>query len=265
MKLMSIASGSSGNSIYMGDESTHILIDTGISKKRIEEGLEKINLSPADLSGIFITHEHSDHTSGLGVLLRKYNVPVFGTKKTINYILNSSKIGKVDSGLFHSISPDVPFLLGTMKVNPFSIPHDAEDPVAYRVESGNKKIAVATDMGTYDDYIINNLLDLDGILIESNHDIRMLQTGTYPYYLKKRILGNSGHLCNEMTGRLLDCILNDKIKKILLGHLSKENNYDKLAYESVRMEINLSESKYKADDFDISVASRDSATECFEF
>jgi phosphoribosyl 1,2-cyclic phosphodiesterase len=265
LRLMSIASGSSGNCIYVGNEDKHILIDTGISKKRVELGLKTINLTPSEISGIFITHEHSDHTQGLGVISRKYNIPIYGTAKTIHEIKNNPKLGEMDSSLFKVISPDTPMDLNGLKINPFSISHDAADPVAYRMESGDKAVAVATDMGYFTDYTVKNLLGLNGILLESNHDIRMLQTGSYPYYLKQRILSNKGHLCNEMAGRLLDLILNDNMKKIFLGHLSKENNYDKLAFESVRMEINLSDSKYMADDFDISVAKRDEPSLLVEF
>lgn len=257
MRLMSIASGSSGNCIYVGNDNTHILIDTGISKKRVEDGLKSLELSPSDLNGIFITHEHSDHISGLGVLLRKYNVPVYSTRETIEAIRTCEGLGKTDEGLFIEIEPDTNVILNDLTVRPFSISHDAANPVGYRVEDKKSKAAVATDMGTYDDYIVENLTGLNGLVLEANHDIRMLQTGRYPYQLKQRILGNKGHLCNEMAGRLLDIILNENMKKVFLGHLSKENNYEELAYESVRMEINLSESIYKADDFDIAVAKRE--------
>lgn len=257
MRLMSIASGSSGNCIYVGNDNTHILIDTGISKKRVEEGLKKLELSPDDLNGIFITHEHSDHISGLGVLSRKYNVPIYSTRETIKAIKAYGCLGRIDEELFVEVEPDSSVNIDDLTVKPFSISHDAANPVGYRVEDKTSKIAVATDMGTYNDYIVENLTGLNGLILEANHDVRMLQTGTYPYSLKQRILGNKGHLCNEMAGRLLDIILNENMKKVFLGHLSKENNYEELAYESVRMEINLSESIYKADDFDIAVAKRD--------
>lgn len=265
MRLMSIASGSSGNCIYVGDDNTHILIDTGISKKRVEEGLKQIDLSPADLSGIFITHEHSDHISGLGVMSRKYNIPIFGTYETLEAIKLCNSLGPVNRELYHEVIPDKELRLNTLSIKPFSISHDAANPVAYRVETEKEAVAVATDMGVFDDYIVDNLRNLDAIVLEANHDIRMLQTGVYPYYLKQRILGDRGHLCNEMAGRLLDMILNDSLKKIFLGHLSKENNYEALAFESVRMEINLSDSEYRADDFDISVAKRDMPSACVEF
>lgn len=257
MRLLSIASGSSGNCIYTGNDDTHILIDTGISKKRIEQGLLKADISPADINGIFITHEHSDHIGGLGVILRKYNIPVYGTKETLNAIKKISSLGKIDYSLFNEVKPDKEVKIGTLKVKPFSISHDAANPVAYKVADREKSVAVATDMGRYTDYTIENLTGVNGLVLEANHDIRMLQTGSYPYSLKQRILGDRGHLCNEMSGRLLDAILHGEMKKVFLGHLSKENNYEHLAYESVRMEINLSESPYKADDFDISVAKRD--------
>ena len=260
MRLMSIASGSSGNCIYVGNDNTHILIDTGISKKRIEEGLNEVSLSPADLNCILITHEHSDHIAGLGVLSRKYHIPIYATAETIQEIKKSSSMGKIDSDLFNEVKPDSILKINDVNICPFSISHDAANPVGYRIEDDKAKVAVATDLGTYDDYITDKLKNLNALVLEANHDIRMLQTGSYPYPLKQRILGNRGHLCNEMAGRLLDSVLNDNIKKVYLGHLSKENNYAELAYESVRMEINLSDSEYKADDFDIEVAKRDVPT-----
>ena len=265
MRMCSIASGSSGNCIYIGDENTHILVDAGISKKAIEAGLSHLELAGSDLNGIFITHEHSDHVKGLGVMARKYAIPMYGTRKTIEAVKQMSSLGKIDQELFHEVEADEEFQLNTLTLKPFHISHDGADPVAYRVYSGQKSAAVATDLGTYDDYTINNLKDLDVILLEANHDVRMLQSGSYPYPLKQRILGRYGHLCNEMSGKLLDAILSDKMKRVFLGHLSKENNYPELAYESVRMEVNMSESEYKADDFYISVANRDQVSPCFEF
>lgn len=157
--------------------------------------------------------------------------------------------------------PDVDFVVGDLTVKPFSIDHDAANPVAYRVQCGERSVAVATDMGHYDQYIIDHLRDLDALLLESNHDVRMLESGPYPYYLKRRILGDHGHLSNENAGRLLNCILHDRMKKILLGHLSKENNYAELAYETVRLEIDEGDCPYGAADFSITVAGRDQMSE----
>lgn len=237
MNLCSIASGSSGNCIYVGDSDTNILIDAGISGKRVETGLVSIDVDPAKLSGILITHEHSDHISGLGVLARRYKAPIYATAETINAILKTKCIGKIPDGLLQIIEPDVDFYINDIKVEPFSISHDASNPVCYTFEQNGHKVGMATDLGKYDDYIISKLSGLEALLLEANHDINMLQVGAYPYYLKQRILGDRGHLSNENSGRLICEIMNDKLKHIFLGHLSQENNYAELAYETVKVEI----------------------------
>ncbi|MBS6645162.1 MAG: MBL fold metallo-hydrolase [Clostridiaceae bacterium] len=261
MRLVSIASGSSGNCIYVGSDNSHILVDAGISNKRIEQGLSEIGVKGNEINGIVITHEHSDHTKGLGVLARKYGVPIYSTRETLEEISNMKSLGEYPAELFHPIQPDVDFEIGDLKLKPFSIDHDAANPVAYRIQCGKKSVAVATDMGHYDQYIIEHLQGLDAILLESNHDVNMLQTGPYPYYLKRRILSDHGHLSNENAGRLLNYILHDNIKKILLGHLSKENNYEELAYETVKLEINQGDNPFHASDFSITVAKRDQMSE----
>lgn len=261
MRFISIASGSSGNCIYAGTENTHVLVDAGISAKRIEKGLSDVGLKPQELSAICITHEHTDHIKGLGVLARKYEIPIYATKGTIREILKTKSLGDYPKELFTAILPDVDFVVGDMTVKPFHIDHDAADPVAYRIQSGNKSIAVATDLGHFNQYTIDHLLDLDAVLLEANHDLRMLETGPYPYYLKRRIMGDFGHLSNENAGRLVNCILNDKMKHILLGHLSKENNLPELAYETVRVAVDMGECPYHAADFHMAVARRDEMSE----
>ena len=259
--MCSIASGSSGNCIYVGSDNTHLLVDTGISKKRIEEGLKELEIKGEELDGILITHEHSDHIQGLGVFSRKYEVPVYATPGTIQGILNYSGLGKVPDGLFHPIHTDEPFLLGDVTVSPFAISHDANEPSGYRLECGGKSVAVATDLGKYDDYTVEHLKKLDAVLLEANHDIHMLEVGGYPYYLKQRILGDRGHLSNELSGRLLCDILHDNLKHIVLGHLSKENNYAKLAYETVKLEVTLADNEYKGEDLNMFVANRDTVSD----
>lgn len=261
MRFVSIASGSSGNCIYIGSDDTHILVDAGISNKRIEKGLQEIGLKGGELSGIVITHEHSDHTKGLGVLARRYGVPIYSTKETLEEIGNMKSLGEYDKQLLHPIQADVDFLIGDLEIKPFRIDHDAANPVAYRVGHGRKSVAVATDMGHYTQYTVDHLQGLDALLLESNHDIKMLETGPYPYYLKRRILSDHGHLSNENAGRLLNHILHDGLKKILLGHLSKENNYDELAFETVKLEISQGDHSYDASDFSIVVAKRDEISE----
>lgn len=262
MRMCSIASGSSGNCIYIGSDRNSLLIDAGISGKRVEAGLKELDLCGADINGILITHEHSDHIKGLGVLARKHQIPIYGTAGTLKAIAGTENLGEIPKELYREILPDVDFQVGDLTISPFRVSHDAADPVAYRVECDGKAAAVATDLGVYSDYTVDKLKGLQVLLLEANHDIHMLEVGTYPYYLKRRILGERGHLSNETAGQLLCKILHDGLKKIFLGHLSKENNYPELAYETVRLEVLLEDTPYKPEDFDISVAARDARSEC---
>lgn len=237
MELCSIASGSSGNCIYVGTEKTKVLVDAGISKKRIVNGLLGIGVRPEDIKGIFITHEHSDHISGLGVLSRQYHIPIYGTRETLALVRGMRQLGEMEMNLFHPIQPDEPIYIGELRVNPFSIPHDASNPVCYTFEGEGHKAGVATDLGSYDAYIRSQLEGCEILLLEANHDINMLQVGSYPYRLKQRILGDRGHLSNDNSGRLLCDLVKSGLKYIFLGHLSKENNYPDLAYETVKYEL----------------------------
>ncbi len=261
MRLCSIASGSSGNCIYVGSDHTHLLVDTGISKKKIDAGLKELEIKGEELDGILITHEHSDHIQGLGVFSRKYEVPIYATPGTIEGIENYAPLGKMPEGLLHPIHTDESFMLGDIMIDPFRISHDAREPSGYRMNCGGKAVAVATDLGIYDDYTVEKLKDLDAVLLEANHDIHMLEVGSYPYYLKRRVMGDKGHLSNELSGRLLCDILHDNLKHILLGHLSKENNYAKLAYETVKLEVTLSDCAYKGEELNMAVAKRDMISE----
>lgn len=240
MKIKTIASGSSGNCTFISSDKTHIIVDVGISMKRIIEGLSDQELSLDRIDGIFITHEHIDHIKSLGAISRRYGIKIFATRETFNQFINpryKKSLGYIDEELYNIIEPDNKYYIGDMIFEPHSIWHDAADPVCYSFYANNKKISIATDLGAYDDYIVNKLSDSDVILLEANHDIRMLQVGPYPYNVKMRILGNRGHLSNETSGKLLSRLMSDKVQKIILGHLSKENNYDELAYETVKSEL----------------------------
>ena len=265
MELCSIASGSSGNCICAGSDTCHVLIDAGISGKRIEAGLNSIDLKTADMQAVLITHEHIDHIAGLGVVARRYGIPMYATEGTINAILNTKSVGKIDESLFHVIEPEVDFTVGDLTIEPISISHDAAEPVAYKIRQQEKAMAVMTDLGKFDDHIVDRLQNLDVLLLEANHDVRMLQAGAYPYPLKQRILGDRGHLSNELSGQLLGQVLHDNFKHIVLGHLSKENNYPELAYETVRLEVEAGENPYKGDDFPMFVAKRDEVSQKIEF
>ncbi len=260
MNLCSIASGSSGNCIYVGSNNTHLLIDAGISGKKVESGLLEIGINPKDLNGILITHEHSDHISGVGVLARRYGTPIYATAETVSSFLRYQSVGRIPDGLIHIIEPDFSFNIDEILVEPFSISHDASNPVCYTLQFEDKKIGFATDLGKFDDYIVSKLSNSDILFLEANHDIRMLEVGPYPYYLKQRILGDRGHLSNENSGKLICKLLHNKLKHVILGHLSKENNYESLAYETVLLEIEEG-SSYGLKDFSLKVAKREMPSE----
>lgn len=261
MRMCSIASGSSGNCIYVGSDTAHLLVDTGISGRRTEAGLNSLGLTGSDLDAILITHEHIDHISGLGVMARKYGIPIYATRGTREAILKTKSVGRINGDLFCDIYPDETFRIRDMSIYPVRISHDAAEPVAFRIGNEKKSVGIMTDLGVYSDYTVECLKGLDALLLEANHDINMLQVGPYPYYLKQRILGERGHLSNESSGRLLSRLLHDKLKAVMLGHLSKENNMEELAYETVRVEIMMADNAYKADDFPIRVAKRSEISE----
>lgn len=264
MRLCSLYSGSSGNCIYVGSEKTHVLVDVGMSAKKITEALQEIDMKPEEIDAVMITHEHVDHIAGLGVFMRKFNVPVYGTKQTITAIQNYSNLGKVDESLFHCINPDESFLVNDLWMKAISTWHDAADSVCYTATDGEKKISIATDLGDFDEHIVDALSDADAMLIEANHDVRMLEVGPYPYYLKQRILGKYGHLSNERGGQLIRALLNDHLKGIYLGHLSKENNYPELAFESVKAELLGNPYSNDCRDFNMMVANRSKCSPLIE-
>lgn len=253
MRLVSIASGSSGNCIYVDNDKSAVLIDAGISKKKIFDGIESIGTSPDKIGAILLTHEHCDHIAGLAVTMQSLKVPVYATMKTFDAIMAQKKYSKLDTSFFHCITPDTDFGIDGFRVRPFSVSHDAADPVCYTVSDPSGKAAVATDLGYYDEYIVSCLANSNILLLESNHDINMVQVGSYPYALKKRILSEKGHLSNEGCAGLITRIAGADLKHIILGHLSRENNYPLLAYETVKSEIKTRCGNY-IDNLDLQVA-----------
>lgn len=233
-ELCTIASGSSGNCIYIGTDKYKLLIDAGISGKRITLGLEQINVDPTELNGLFITHEHTDHIKGAGIISRKYNLPIYATQGTWDCMLEGNKIGKVDSENIKVIQKGSTLVFDDLKIMPYSTYHDAADPVGYTFSYGQKKMSIATDLGYVDDAILNHLKDSHLILLESNHDVNMLEAGAYPYYLKQRILSDRGHLSNEVAAKALLDSYTEQLKYAVLGHLSRENNFPDLAYVTAK-------------------------------
>ena len=256
MRICSIASGSSGNCIYIGDDKNHILIDAGISRKRIVDGLQSIGVAPEQLDAIFVTHEHSDHISGINMMSKMFGTSVFATGGSLDAICMKDKKGMVKRENLYQLYADEAVHIGKLKVVPFHMSHDAADPVCYTVESDGKKVGMATDLGVYDEYIIDHLAGSDVLLLEANHDISMLEAGKYPYSLKCRILSELGHLSNEAAGKLLCRLVHKKLKYAFLAHLSKENNYPELAYEAVKCQI-WEEMGVTSIPFEFAVANRD--------
>lgn len=264
MQMCSIASGSSGNCIYVGSETTHLLVDCGISGKRIENGLKECQVEPEALDGILITHEHIDHISGLGVMIRRYGKPIYATSGTIEAIKQAKNLGNLSQACFIPIQAGWEFTIGDINISSIPVWHDAAEPVAYRFDKDGQSIGILTDSGTFDQTIVDQMQGLSALLIEANHDIHMLQAGKYPYYLKRRIMGDQGHLSNESSGRLLNELLSEKMQYVVLGHLSKENNYPDLAYETVRLEVDLADTPYQTSDFAMYVAKRDDVSELIQ-
>jgi len=265
MRFCSIASGSSGNCIYIGSESTHLLIDTGIAGKKIEEGLNSLGLTSQDIDAVLVTHEHSDHIGGLGVFSRKSGADVYATEGTNKGMFQKGKLGDMSKSKINIVNYGCDYEIGDLVVSVTKVSHDTLEPCAYTVRQQNKKAGVITDLGTYDEDIIKAYSNLDVLLIESNHDERMLRAGWYPYQLQNRILSDRGHLSNSSGGKLLDAVLSEKIKHVFLGHLSKDNNYPELARQTVITEVDEGPGLLSSRDFPMEIAMRDSISKCIEF
>jgi phosphoribosyl 1,2-cyclic phosphodiesterase len=231
VKFCSLFSGSSGNSIFMGCGSTKILIDAGLSAKKVIEALASIGEKPSDISALLISHEHSDHIRGAGIISRKFNIPIYANENT--WAAMEPFLGPVDSRNKAFFNTGLEFGIGDLIIKAFHIPHDASEPVGFNFFAEGKKITIATDIGHVDMELMKNLEDSELLLLESNHDVEMLKVGPYPWHLKKRIAGDNGHLSNEAAGEVIAHMAEMGTKMFLLGHLSQQNNFAELAYQTV--------------------------------
>lgn len=247
---LSLVSGSSGNCSLISDGNTTILVDCGLSCKKLGEALLKAKVNPDDISAILLTHEHSDHIKGAGVVSRKYGLPVFATAETHRCL----DIG-LDGENIKYLSPDVDFEVGTIGIRPFSIPHDAANPVGFNFFCKGNKLSLATDIGAMNDYILEHLKGSLAVLLEANHDVETLKKGRYPAVLKRRILSDTGHLSNLDAAKTAVFLASSGTRHIMLGHLSGENNTPRAAYTTVSN--TLTENGIVTDkDVALSVASR---------
>ena len=231
MKICSIRSSSRGNAILVYTKDTVLLVDCGISGKEAENGICQIGLSPENISAILVTHEHHDHISGVGVMSRRYGLPVYAN--TLTWQAMESKLGKISTDFKKTFNHIDNFEIGDIKVQPFSISHDAADPVGYSFSNEKKKISIATDTGILEEGLFRAIYGSETVLLESNHDKNMLDIGAYPLPLKQRIKSNKGHLSNDDAGKAAEFLVRMGTKNIILGHLSPDNNYPLLAKQTV--------------------------------
>ena len=251
----SLYSGSSGNCLFVETDKTKILIDAGVSQRKILDALASFNVDISEIDAILVTHEHSDHTKNLGVISQKYDIPVYINKKTLNN-LPSQKDKIIDENrVFYTSNKS--FSINDLDIYPFSIPHDAADPCGFNILHKGKKITIATDIGHIDNNMIKNFLDSDFILLEANYDPDILKYSRYPFHLKQRILSPIGHLSNTTCGKTISEVIkkSPNCKKVMLGHLSKENNFPELALKTVYDE--LSNANISKEDVSVTIANRD--------
>ena len=233
LRFSPLFSGSSGNATYVGCDDAHILVDAGLSGSRVTKELERVGVYPASLDAILVTHEHADHIKGIGILSRKYDLPVFATEGTWRAM--ESKIGPVPARNMRVFEPEQDFFIGPIDITPFPIPHDAAQPVGYTFELSGAKLAIATDIGAVRESWLRHLRGASAVILESNFDPGMLQAGPYPYELKRRIAGSRGHLSNDDAGEVAAGLVRDGARQILLAHLSRENNYPELALQCAEL------------------------------
>lgn len=234
-KFCSLFSGSSGNCLLIQSSETKILIDSGESAKKIIEALSSLNIDVTEINAIFVTHEHTDHVKGLGTLSKKYNIPVYANQET--WTAMPDQIKKIHNDNKKIFKLDDIIEIKDLRISPFSIPHDAANPCGYNIYNNSKKISIATDIGEITKNVFENLKHSKFILLESNYDPNILKCSNYPYSLKQRILGPTGHLSNQLAGKLISNLTNYGLEQAMLGHLSKENNFPELAYKTVVEEL----------------------------
>lgn len=261
MWFCSLYSGSSGNCIYVGSEKANILVDAGLSGKKIIRALNEIGVSPEKIDAILVTHEHRDHINGVGVLSRMFNIPIFANNNTWEGM--AGMIGKINERNIKITRNDCIFTIGNIEIKPYSIPHDAADPVGYCFYNNNNKISIATDIGHVSKNVADNIKDSDLLLLESNHDLEMLKSGPYPFELKKRIMSDVGHLSNKDAGKALLKVLGSKPSTVVLGHLSEMNNYPELCFKTVASAL-VEDGVELGRDVSLSLADRHSVSKFFQ-
>jgi phosphoribosyl 1,2-cyclic phosphodiesterase len=230
LRLCVLASGSAGNCIYVGSETTRILIDAGVSGKATAARLAEIGVDAESIDAVCLTHEHDDHKASLHVLHRRYGVSVYSNSGTIEALRGNPKLSALPWNVF---TTGQPFQIGDLVLEPFRVPHDSYDPVGFVVRCGDARIGVATDMGMATELIRQRLRNCEALVLESNHDEAMLQASTRPWSLKQRIAGRQGHLSNSKAGSLIVDVAGETLQTVFLAHLSRDCNTPALATTTV--------------------------------
>lgn len=234
-----LASGSRGNSIFISNGSTSILIDAGLSGVEIERRLQSRGLSPDTLDAVLVSHEHNDHIQGAGILSRRFEIPVYISPKTRKNA--AQKLGKLKT--VKSFECGSSFHICSLKIHPFSISHDAEDPAGFTVEHNQTKVGIATDLGVATSMVKEHLKACNLLILEANHDVEMLENGPYPWPLKQRVKSRLGHLSNEASKQLLMDVRHTGLSHVILAHLSQKNNTPQHALREVGQALNQSQTK----------------------
>ena len=251
-----LCSSSKGNAVLVSSGKTKLLIDCGISGRKLESCLSEIGVSPGEITAAAVTHEHIDHIKGIGVFSRKYSVPIYANRGTWSAML--PVIGKIADENIRIIGTGASAEIGNIYITSFPLSHDAAEPVGYVFEADGKRAAIATDTGIADEAVLSAVSGCKSALIEANYDTYMLDAGRYPYELKRRIKSDSGHLSNDAASDLAAKLISAGAEKIILGHLSEENNLPQLAYRTVKIHLE-STGISVGGDAELSVANRNRA------
>ena len=260
MKFSPLYSGSSGNCSVVSSGKTNILVDAGMTGKAITSALSDVGVDPKSLSAIVVTHEHSDHIKGIGILSRKYDIPVYANEGTWRAM--HPLVGDVAMKNIRTFVTGQNFYIGDVDLTPFPISHDAAEPVGYAFFNKGVRLVYMTDTGCVTEALRETAAGADLLFLESNHDLDMLKNGPYPFQLKKRILSEKGHLSNAAAGSTLVKLYSTGVRRVILAHLSRENNTEPIAYSSVRQ--SLTDGGIAEKDFFLAVAHRDRVTGIFE-
>lgn len=253
MKFCTLMSGSSGNAFYVETPQTKVMIDAGKSGKALTQALEEVSgCSPQDLDALLLSHEHRDHVMGAGVLARRYHLPVYATEGTWEEM--AVQIGPLKEEQRHYIKKNQTLELGDLQIEFISLSHDARDPIGFLLTHGRTRLGIATDSGVFTAHMAKALYNVHCLVLEANHDPEMLKNGPYPWPLKRRISGEKGHLSNQGAGEALIKTLGDHTKRVVLAHLSAENNRPDLAVQTVAQ--TLENNHFNLDEVEITVAPR---------